>query len=247
LHLPLSAPTSPQLQVIVDAVRHPGFDPSRVLKSAAVVSHLVHLAQAACGDTLGSSFSRILVPCADLVLPRGSATAPFVIAFDIAVQLSAVLRNPDISNKLRLTLDATGPEPLLLPDHAPVTAGSACFSKFGRHMITEMRGRHAKSRELVAPLLCTVQLDKACASKFGNIMLFPVVLLSLSRPFRYRKDAMITIAYLPVVCASEGDKDAARAGAATLHQRALTLGVVQPLQRLWETGFVVRDVSGFDC
>ena len=81
-------------------------------------------------------------------------------------------------------------------------------------MIAEMRDRHSKSHEPLVPLLCTVQLDKARASKFGDTMLFPVVhvlvILCLARPFRLRKDVMITIAYFPVVCASEGDTDAAR-------------------------------------
>jgi len=92
-----------------------------------------------------------------------------------------------------------------------------------------------------------VQIDASHVSVFGNISVFPVVLviLTLMRPFRYRKGAVVTIAYLPLAGATTADTRAARLGASTLLQRALRIGVVQPLQRLWSSGFVVDGIAGF--
>ena len=235
-----------QVQCFIDAVSHPGFVPEHLLGSAAAVARRVDHAKSVFeqDDTL---HLRILIPHADLVLPLGVRSDPFLIAFDVAKLLTAVLRNPSVTHARRLTLDASGSEPSGLPGGAPVAEGSACFSKLGKAMFKAIRALHESSREPVAALLCTLQIDKGRASRFGNVLLCPVVLiiLSLLRPYRYKKEAVITIAYLPIVCSADEDKPAAREGSATLFQRSLTLGVVKPLDKLWRTGFVVDGIPGF--
>ena len=100
-----------QVQCFIDAVSHPGFVPGLLLGSAAAVVRRVGHAESVFekDDTFGL---RILVPRADLVLPLGvrSDPGPFLVAFDIAELLTAVLRNPTVTHARRLTLDVSGSE-----------------------------------------------------------------------------------------------------------------------------------------
>jgi hypothetical protein len=233
-----------QLDTIIRAVKHPGFNASLLFKAAALTRR-VDLALEAYGADATTPYTRLAVPCEDLVLPVGAPAHPFVINFNIAQLVSDVLRS---THARHLVLDPVGAEPSHLPRGVPVEAGSACHSPCGRAMHGAILATHAAARKRVLPLLAFVALDESRASCFGNVMLFPVVLilLSLKRPFRHRKSAMSVIAYLPVVGASGDDSGEARAGAAELLQRALRLAVVHPLQELFRDGFVVKGIRGLE-
>lgn len=235
-----------QLQYLIDAVRTPGFNPSLVLGSASAVKIRVDTARGVFGSG-APPYQRVDIDCSGLVLPVGVTKPPFVIVYDIEAKLRAILCDPELVRADRLHLDVSGPEPSELPGRAPVIAGSACFSDLGRDMYKASRARHASTSLPCHPLLYAVELDASRASAFGDVMVFPVilVLMSLKRPFRHRKGAMPTIALLPIVGAKAGDCDAARVGADAVLQRALALGVVGPLARLWRSGMKVVGVAGF--
>lgn len=234
------------LQIIVTAVKHPGFDPALLFGGAPAVARRVDLAQTAFGAE-AAAFSHVSVPCADLELPLRAPANPTVVLFNVVSEVSALLRNRDIVHARRLHLNVTGPEPSQLPCRAPVAEGSACFTPRGRALVTSALSLHAKSRERPLILLYSLQIDASRVSKFGNINVFPVVIvfLTLMRPYRYRKGAVVTIAYLPLAGATSDDTTAARVGASTLLQRALRIAAVKPLQQLWRSGFVVDGIAGF--
>ena len=237
-----------QLRHVLNAIHHPCFDQGLLLADPQAVLRAFDASLEAFGKGT-PPFTRVSVPCADLELPKSSPKDPFVIVFDIPPKLAAVLRDPAIVRASRLHLDVSGLEPSKLALRAPVVAGSACFSVLGRSMDAACRALHASSKERVLPLLCLIQLDAARASRFGNIMVFPVVLilLTLMRPFRYRERAVVTIAFLPVVSSKDEDTDDARVGATVVLQRALRIAVVEPIAKLWQEGFVVGGNRGFDA
>lgn len=236
-----------QLGLFVRAAKHPGFNAALLFNSSSAVLRRVVWAHEVFAEGAEAPYDRLLVPCGDLQLPVGTPADPFVIRFDPATAISAVLRNRSITKASRLITVVTGAaEPSRLPGGAAVEAGGACFSTFGRGMLNAIATLHSASPKPVLRLLGYVALDESRASRFGNVTLFPVVLviLSLMRPYRHHKGAMPILAYLPVVKAAESDTPAARAGAATLLQRALMLSIVRPLQDIFVSGFVVRGVQG---
>lgn len=172
-----------QVQIVLDAIHEPGFDASKVLGSAPAVCSRLDSARAVFAGGR-EPYARVDIPIDGLVLPRSAPLRPFAIVFDAEAAITAVMRDPEIVSADRLVLDVTTAEPSRLPREAAISAGSACLSPVGRAMDAASRKRLIDSPEALIHLLAHIQLDESNVSVFGNVSLFPVVLilLSLNRP-----------------------------------------------------------------